>query len=462
MKLRARGRKSNTEVLRTLKSTAALSLTIAAFFCLLSGCTRAQQTPADNQPQQAEKKILIVYLTRTGNTEAIAKMIQQKTRGDSILLTILGAAGIVNGQKNAMNSQNRSAENQQLTAKQQSIATISGLTARGDLEKLKTALTGGLEAGLTVNEIKEVLVHLSAYCGFPRSLQGLNTFIAVLDERKKKGIKDVVGREATPVSSRESKYERGKKNLEILTGRVEPAQKTGYAAFSPEIEIFLKEHLFADIFERDVLNFTEREIATISALISLGGVEPQLEGHLNIGMNVGLAGAQLEQILSIIEKSVGRKEADAGRAILNKLLKKSANMETAENKNEGAIFPKGEKAPAQNFTGTVWVKGLVQLSAINNYTIGSVTFEPGARSNWHRHPAGQILLVTSGAGFYQERDKPVRTIGKGDVIVCDADIEHWHGASRTSQMSHLAVTNYKGETGVVWLKPVTDEEYKFD
>ena len=359
---------------------------------------------------------------------------------------------------NSMNAQN----NQTLISRQQSIVAISALTAKGDLEKLKNALNAGLEAGLTVNEIKEVLVHLYAYCGFPRSLQGLNTFIAVLEERKAKGLKDVLGKEAAPVSSTESKYERGRKNLEILTGRAESGPKTGYAAFSPEIEIFLKEHLFADIFERDILTFKDREIATISALVSLGGVEPQLEGHLKIGLNVGLSAPQLEQILSVIEKSVGAREADAGRAVLNKVLKKSANMETTENKNENAIFPKGEKAPAENFTGTVWVKGLVPRSANNNYTIGSVTFEPGARSNWHTHPAGQILLVTAGTGLYQERGKPVRRINQGEAIVCEAGIEHWHGASPTSPMSHLAVTNFKGETAVVWLKPVTDEEYKFD
>ena len=137
-------------------------------------------------------------------------------------------------------------------------------------------------------------------------------------------------------------------------------------------------------------------------------------------------------------------------------------MEKTENNIGDTVFPKGEKAPAENFTGTVWVKPLVPRSANNDYTIGSVTFEPGARSNWHVHPAGQILLITEGRGLYQEKGKPVKTISKGEVIVCDADIEHWHGASPESSMSHLAVTNYKNDVGVVWLNPVTNEEYKSD
>ena len=98
----------------------------------------------------------------------------------------------------------------------------------------------------------------------------------------------------------------------------------------------------------------------------------------------------------------------------------------------------------------------------NNFSIGSVTFEPGARSKWHTHPTGQTLLVTEGKGLYQEKGKPIRTLNKGDVILCDADIEHWHGASPESGMTHVAITNYKGDSNVIWLKPVTDEEYKAD
>ena len=133
-------------------------------------------------------------------------------------------------------------------------------------------------------------------------------------------------------------------------------------------------------------------------------------------------------------------------------------METAENKSEG-IFPKGEPAPADYFTGKVYLQMLAQKTESNDYSVGSVTFEPGARSNWHIHPAGQTLIVISGRGLYQEKGKPMRTINKGETIVCPANIEHWHGASPDSQMNHIAITNDKGAGGVVWLKPVTDEEY---
>jgi 4-carboxymuconolactone decarboxylase len=142
----------------------------------------------------------------------------------------------------------------------------------------------------------------------------------VLDERKAKGLEDVAGKEASPITSTTPKYERGKQNLETLTRRPETGPITGANAFSPEIDVFLKEHLFADIFERDVLTFQERELATISALVSLGGVEPMLQAHLGMGMNTGLTAPQLRQLLAVEEASIGKKDADAGRTALNKVL----------------------------------------------------------------------------------------------------------------------------------------------
>ena len=207
-----------------------------------------------------------------------------------------------------------------LSARQQAIVTISALTAKGDLAHLHDALARGLDAGLTVNEEKEVLVHLYAYCGFPRSIQGLNTLLRVLDERKAQGKKDVMGKEASPITSTAPKYERGRRVLEQLSGQPEKEPKTSYAAFSPEIDRFLKEHLFADIFERDVLTYQERELTTIAALVSLGGVEPMLQGHLAIGLHTGLTDAQLQQLMRVAESAVGQKDADAGRTVLKQVL----------------------------------------------------------------------------------------------------------------------------------------------
>ncbi|HYI76440.1 MAG TPA: carboxymuconolactone decarboxylase family protein, partial [Chryseolinea sp.] len=149
--------------------------------------------------------------------------------------------------QNVVNGQTNKQENQSLTPKQQAIVLTSAFTANGDLGKLKEALHSALNVKLTINETKEVIVHLYAYAGFPRSIRGLQTLMSVLEERKAKGIKDDVGKDATPIPPGTDKYDAGKKTQEKLTGRQQGAL-SGYNAFSPEIDRFLKEHLFADIF----------------------------------------------------------------------------------------------------------------------------------------------------------------------------------------------------------------------
>ena len=207
-----------------------------------------------------------------------------------------------------------------LEKRHQHIVTISAFTTKGDLEQLSHAINEGLDAGLSVNEIKEVLVHLYAYCGFPRSIQGLNTLLSVLEARKTRGITDEMGRTASPIPDTLNKYDRGKRVLEALTGQPQAAPKTGYGAFSPEIDAFLKEHLFADIFGRDVLSYQDREIATITALVNLGGVEPMLRGHFGIALNIGITESQLKNVLSAIESTIGIKEADEGRKVLSEVM----------------------------------------------------------------------------------------------------------------------------------------------
>lgn len=127
--------------------------------------------------------------------------------------------------------------------------------------------------------------------------------------------------------------------------------------------------------------------------------------------------------------------------------------------NKTTIFPEGEKAPPDYFTGTAWIRTLVPNDKTLNTQIGNVVFEPGARNNWHTHPGGQILIVTNGVGYYQEKGKPIQLIRKGDVVKILPDVKHWHGASPNSEFTHIAV-NPNTQKGIVeWLERVTDEEY---
>ena len=241
-----------------------------------------------------------------------------------IITTLLGVffgCGIVT-------SQTPKAE-QAMDSKRQHITEVAALTGKGDLDKLKIVLIDGLNDGMAVSELKEVMVHAYAYCGFPRALRGLQTLVAVLDERKAKGIEDDWGRKASPITDTRSKYERGRDILVEISGIPADAPKADYAILAPEIEVFLKEHLFADLFERDVLTYAERELTTVAVIASLGkGVEPMLKGHMGIALNVGITPDELRSVLAIVEKNIGRGEADGGRLALNEVLQ-SKGLTTA-------------------------------------------------------------------------------------------------------------------------------------
>jgi alkylhydroperoxidase/carboxymuconolactone decarboxylase family protein YurZ len=216
---------------------------------------------------------------------------------------------------------------QSLNSKQLSIVAISTFTANGDLGKLKDALNEGLNAGLTINEVKEVLIQLYAYAGFPRSLNAIQTLMLVMDERQEKGIKDEMGREATLVPADLNKSEYGAKVRAKLAGNEVIPPDSGYQLFAPVIDTFLKEHLFTDIFVRDNLDYPSRELVTISALASMTGTTGQLRFHFGAAMNTGLTEAQLKHFISTLETKVSQKDAAGAAEILVEVLGARKNKE---------------------------------------------------------------------------------------------------------------------------------------
>lgn len=204
-----------------------------------------------------------------------------------------------------------------LTAKQQSIVTISAFGAKGDLDNLKTSLNQGLDAGLTVNEIKELLVQLYAYAGFPRSLNAITTFQAVMDERKARGVNDVMGKEPSPLPTNRSSLEFGTENQTKLIGQPVGG---GIYDFVPAIDQFLKAHLFGDIFQRDNLDWQNRELATVAILASIDGLNPQLQGHMGIGMHNGLTADQLRATAALLGEKLGKPYGDNANEVLGKVL----------------------------------------------------------------------------------------------------------------------------------------------
>jgi len=124
-----------------------------------------------------------------------------------------------------------------------------------------------------------------------------------------------------------------------------------------------------------------------------------------------------------------------------------------------SIFPKGEISNTDNHTGTIWLNELSVPDTVFNYSVAVATYAPGAKLDWHIHPAGQILLITEGTGYYQEKGKPAQIVHKGDVIKCMPGIAHWHGASPGDSFAYVATTPaQKGKT--IWLQRVTEQEYK--
>ena len=355
-------------------------------------------------------------------------------------------------------SQARAEENQTLSAKEKRIIPIAAFTASGNLPKLETALTEGLEAGLTVNEIKEILVHAYAYAGFPRALNGIGTFMAVMDKRKEQGLKDNMGKEATPVPSDFDETAYGHKVRNELVGRDMSKRTSGYPAFTPIIDQFLVEHLFADIFYRDVLSHQQRELATISILAAMTGTEAQLKAHLGISMNVGLSKAQLEDYISVLRQEVSAESAERAAKTFSDLLgispavtqEKSVKVSRKEQPTQGS---------ADHFSGHVTVESRFSSETPDSYRGGVVNFAAGARTAWHTHPFGQTLIVTSGRGLVQSEGEAVQQILPGDVVWIPADERHWHGAAPDSPMSHVAIADPMDGSTVEWMEHVSDEQY---
>ncbi|WP_026210498.1 cupin domain-containing protein [Flexithrix dorotheae] len=144
----------------------------------------------------------------------------------------------------------------------------------------------------------------------------------------------------------------------------------------------------------------------------------------------------------------------------NSNTKKRQEIMKADKNELNAIFPKGEKGSADLFTGNAYNIGLVDVDSVFTTAVGNVFFEPGARSNWHSHPAGQILIITDGVGYHQIEGQAIETIKKGDVVKCPPNVRHWHGASPQVGLQQIYIVP-NTEKGIVdWQEAVTDEQYK--
>ncbi len=343
----------------------------------------------------------------------------------------------------------------ELSDRQKAIIPIAALTAKGNTQALEQALNDGLNKGLTVNEVKEIFIHSYAYAGFPRALNGINTFIRVTEERKARGITDKTGTEATPVPDNYNANTVGHKIRNDLVGRDISNRTTGYAAFVPTIDTFLVEHLFADIFYRDVLSVKDRELVTISMLSAMTGVEAQLTSHMKLAQRVGYTNSQLREFSQILNETVSQGSAIRAQKILTDELNiamTDTNITTVTvNRDRSATMGATDK-----FTGNAKITSRFTSPVSSHYRGAMVEFEAGARTAWHTHPKGQTLIIISGKGQVQQEDNEAKSLLPGDVVTIPPNTKHWHGAAPDSSMSHIAIsTPDNGET-VTWMGLVTD------
>ena len=144
--------------------------------------------------------------------------------------------------------------------------------------------------------------------------------------------------------------------------------------------------------------------------------------------------------------------------------KEAANSyEYAKSPTETVLIKNGEgqksKGSADYFTGDVEVESITAPNETSKFSVAYVTFQAGARSAWHTHPAGQHLIVVEGIGLTQEEGKPIQEFRAGDILYCPSNVKHWHGASPNSPMKHVAITGDSNGNNVTWMEHVTDEEY---
>ncbi|MGN0016053.1 MAG: carboxymuconolactone decarboxylase family protein [Candidatus Avelusimicrobium sp.] len=227
------------------------------------------------------------------------------------------AAGVIGS--GALHAYNWKQAANNLTPKEQAFAAAAATAAVGNLPKLTAAFNRALDEGWTVNELKEMVLQLYAYTGFPRCLNASATLEQVVKARAAQGKQDVPGQTPAQIPAGTDKYELGRQNLARLIGQDIPSRP---AAFIQDTDTFLKEHLFADIFARGILTDEQREMATVSFLTALGNVNSQQRSHMGLAINVGVTPAQIEGICAVVKQEVGRREGVNGLAVLKEVTNK--------------------------------------------------------------------------------------------------------------------------------------------
>lgn len=335
----------------------------------------------------------------------------------------------------------------ELAPRDRSLVTVSALIATGKTPQLTGHLNRALTNGLQPTEIAGVITHLAFYTGWPNAVSALNVVEEVFTQRKieiaaLRQPQDTRKSAVTPVPNRTT-------NQEI-------------AAVAPKLAQLTNDVVSADLWQRSDLSLRDRSLVTIAALAANGDID-QLSLHVRQGMENGLTRIQIGETLTHLAFYAGLPRATAAVAAVGTVIGANANDSKEAGADRLIVVEPGQQqrtAPASNFTGSVTVASAFSGTGDSRLGGATVTFQPGARTNWHTHPLGQLLVVTEGKGWVQAEGESVRAIEAGDVVWTAPGVKHWHGATPTTAMTHVAVAETLEGEVVQWLGPVSSSEYR--
>lgn len=332
-----------------------------------------------------------------------------------------------------------------LSPRDRSLVTVSVLIATGKTAQLTGHLGRALDNGVQPSEIAGAVTHLAFYTGWPNAVSSLEVIEKVFTDR---GV-DMAALQSPMAAS-----------LPVPGSDAARAQAVAatIGPVAPKLAVLTNDVLFGDLWRRPDLSPRDRSLVTIVALAA-NGDEAGLTFHVGLSLQNGLTRTQVGEALTHLAFYAGWPKATAAVAVADKVFK---GLDT-EPDTALKIVPPGVqpvRGPAETFTGVVTVTSPFKGSGQARLGGATVTFQAGARSNWHSHPLGQLLIVTEGHGLVQARGEPVRRIRSGDTVWAPPGVEHWHGAAPAHSMTHVAVAEALDGKSVTWLEPVTDADYR--
>ncbi len=341
----------------------------------------------------------------------------------------------------------------ELTLKQREMITCITLATMQTLPQLKAHAGAALNVGVTPEELREVMYLTAPFIGFPKMLNAVATVNEVFTER---GISLPLEKQGKVTE--ETRHETGKAIQDKLyPGGIASVMEGVPGNMGKDVEQFLTDYFFGDIYSRGALDLQTRELLGYCVLTTLEA-ESQLHSHYHGNIN---AGNSPETLTAAVIQCLPYIGFPAAIKALRIIKEETADADGKVAFQREMIFPIGEPntAYAKYFIGNSYLAPISK----EQIPFSNVTFEPGCRNNWHIHHAtkggGQMLVCVAGKGWYQEEGKPAVQMLPGDVIHIPANVKHWHGAAADSWFAHLAFEVPGENTSNEWLEPVTDEEY---